>query len=103
MPVRARLAVLLTASLAAGLGVAASPARADGPGVGSPWLVTLGDSYISGEAGRWAGNTNTGEQYHDATGADTYFDNAGRTAEAIERCHRSESAEAFIGTISAKN
>ena len=33
------------------LGVAA-PAAADGPGVGTPAVVTLGDSAISGEAGR---------------------------------------------------
>ena len=49
----------LVASLAA-LGatlvapLTASPAHADGPGVGSPWVVSVGDSYISGEAGRWA-------------------------------------------------
>jgi hypothetical protein len=36
------------------LGFAAS-AQADGPGVGTPAVVTLGDSAISGEAGRWAG------------------------------------------------
>ena len=36
----------------------AAPAAADGPGLGTPTVVTLGDSAISGEAGRWAGNTN---------------------------------------------
>jgi hypothetical protein len=35
-----------------------TPALADGPGSGTPTVVTLGDSAISGEAGRWAGNTN---------------------------------------------
>ena len=35
-----------------------TPAVADGPGSGTPWVVTLGDSYISGEAGRWAGSSN---------------------------------------------
>ena len=73
------------------------PARADGPGVGTPWVVTVGDSYVSGEAGRWAGNTNDGEQYHDALGSTAYFDNASRTAETIDRCHRSWAAEAFVG------
>jgi len=73
------------------------PAHADGPGVGTPWVVTVGDSYISGEAGRWAGNTNDGEQYHDALGSTAYLDNATRTAETIDRCHRSWSAEAFVG------
>jgi lysophospholipase L1-like esterase len=88
-----------SALLAATLAVAslAVPARADGPGVGTPWVVTVGDSYISGEAGRWAGNTNDGEQYHDALGSTAYFDNASRTAETIDRCHRSWSAEAFVG------
>ena len=37
---------------------AAPSALADGPGVGTPAVVTLGDSAISGEAGRWAGHTN---------------------------------------------
>jgi len=36
----------------------ATPALADGPGSGTANVVTLGDSAISGEAGRWAGNTN---------------------------------------------
>ena len=81
-----------------------APAHADGPGVGTPWVVTVGDSYISGEAGRWAGNTNDGEQYHDALGSTAYFDNSTRTAEAIYRCHRSWSAEVFIGGgVNGKN
>jgi hypothetical protein len=57
----------------------------------------VGDSYISGEAGRWAGNTNNGESIHDAGGPTTYFDNATNTAEQINRCHRSKSAEIHIG------
>ena len=39
------------------LGAAARP-RPTGPAAGTPAVVTLGDSAISGEAGRWAGNTN---------------------------------------------
>jgi hypothetical protein len=77
--------------------VPGSPASADGPGVGTPWVVSVGDSYISGEAGRWAGNTNNGESIHDAGGAATYFDNAAGTAETIDRCHRSTAAEIHIG------
>jgi hypothetical protein len=95
-PVRVRLLPAAAAAALACAGLAA-PARADGPGVGTPWVVTLGDSYISGEAGRWAGNTNDGEQYHDALGATAYFDNAGHTAETITRCHRSAAAETYIG------
>jgi hypothetical protein len=85
-------------------GVVVPSAHADGPGVGTPWVVTVGDSYISGEAGRWAGNTNNGESLHDALGATAYFDNASNTAEQIARCHRSKAAEAFIGGgVSAAN
>jgi hypothetical protein len=90
-------------ALAAGLllpglaGLTATPAQADGPGAGAPWVVSLGDSYISGEAGRWAGNTNDGEPVIDALGPSAYFDNAGHTAERIGRCHRSQSAEVYIG------
>jgi hypothetical protein len=74
-----------------------SAAHADGPGVGTPWVASVGDSYISGEAGRWAGNSNDGESYIDALGATAYFDNASNTAEQINRCHRSKAAEVFIG------
>jgi hypothetical protein len=94
------LAVLLGATpiVAAGLvALPLSPAHADGPGVGTPWVVSVGDSYISGEAGRWAGNTNNGESIHDAGGSATYFDNATHTAETINRCHRSTAAEVLIG------
>jgi hypothetical protein len=72
-------------------------ARADGPGGGTPWVVSVGDSYISGEAGRWAGNSNASESYVDALGPRAYDDNAGHTAEQITRCHRSASAEIHIG------
>jgi hypothetical protein len=72
-------------------------AAADGPGSGAPWVVSLGDSAISGEAGRWAGNTNDSSSRVDAGGADAYYDNATRTAEAIPGCHRSESAAIHIG------
>ena len=55
-------------------------------------------SYISGKAGRWAGNTTDMTYQHiDALGANAYFDNPGHTAELIHRCHRSRAAEVFIG------
>jgi len=63
---------------------------------GPRWVVTVGDSAISGEAGRWAGNTNMDSWRHD-TGADAYDDNASNTAETIPGCHRSKAAEAHIG------
>ncbi|HEV7496243.1 hypothetical protein [Baekduia sp.] len=72
-------------------------ARADGPGVGTPWVTSVGDSYISGEAGRWAGNSNVSSSYTDALGSTAYYDNATNTAEQIPNCHRSHSAEVYIG------
>ncbi|GAC1381925.1 MAG: hypothetical protein NVSMB48_10940 [Marmoricola sp.] len=75
----------------------APAAHADGPGSGSPWVVSVGDSYISGEAGRWAGNSNNGESGIDALGPTAYYDNASNTAETINRCHRSHSAEVYLG------
>lgn len=75
----------------------AAPAAADGPGDGTPWVVTLGDSYISGEAGRWAGSSNDDFRRADALGRTAYFDNADGTGETIARCHRASSAEAHIG------
>ena len=80
-----------------GLGLVAPPAHADGPGSGTPYVVTVGDSYISGEAGRWAGSSNDSEAPADALGAHAYHDNATHTAEQIPKCHRSLSAEAYIG------
>jgi hypothetical protein len=72
-------------------------ARADGPGKGSPRAVSLGDSYISGEAGRWAGNTEKKYTGVDALGSTAYDDNSNHTAELIPGCHRSQSAEVYIG------
>ncbi len=93
---RPRAALLAAALALVAAGSTASPAVA-APGVGTPTVVTVGDSYISGEAGRWAGNSNAGESRHDALGADAYWDNGANTGEQITRCHRSEAAEAYIG------
>ncbi|NUR10096.1 MAG: hypothetical protein HOQ22_00200 [Nocardioidaceae bacterium] len=79
------------------LGAVAPPARADGPGTGTPWVVTVGDSYISGEAGRWAGSSNASPSRADALGPTAYADNAAGTGEQIARCHRSKAAEAYVG------
>ena len=70
-------------------------AWADGPGVGAPAIVALGDSAISGEAGRWAGNTNDSSGKVDALGSTAYWDAA--NGEAIRGCHRSKAAEVHIG------
>ena len=101
--VSAAVAALVTVASAAAVAAPASAAPVPQQTAGGGWVVTVGDSYISGEAGRWAGNTNQGESRHDALGADAYFDNATKTAEVIARCHRSESAEAHIGTVRSLN
>ncbi len=88
----ALLALLIWVALAA-----PSNARADGPGVGAPWVVSVGDSYISGEAGRWAGNTDKKPSEVDALGGTAYDDNPSHKAELIPGCHRSRSAEVHIG------
>ncbi len=99
----ARPAYALVAAVAAAVGlsligaIGTPSARAEGPGEGTPWVVSLGDSYISGEAGRWAGNTNESSSWIDALGEKAYDDNSGHTAETIPGCHRSQSAEVYIG------
>jgi len=94
--VRALLAAALTtAAFLLAVGAAAPTARADGPGAGAAWTVSLGDSYISGEAGRWAGNTNGSSSSIDALGSGAYNDNG--SSESISGCHRSKSAEVYIG------
>ncbi|KOG55170.1 hypothetical protein ADK76_22000 [Streptomyces griseoflavus] len=85
--------LLATAPAAAGPPRARQPA---GPGA----VVSLGDSYISGEAGRWAGNSDANPANHpriDALGPTAYYDNARRSAERIPKCHRSRSAEIHLG------
>lgn len=89
--------VLLLATTVLFAAIGYGQARADGPGEGSPWTVSVGDSYISGEAGRWAGNTNESSSEVDALGETAYFDNSTDTAETIPGCHRSKSAEVYIG------
>lgn len=91
-----RLSRPLLLAIGAALAVG-PPAVADGPGVGTATVVTLGDSAISGEAGRWAGNTNNESWRVDALGSTAYFDNASNSAETIPGCHRSKAAQAHIG------
>lgn len=65
------------------------------------WVVSLGDSIISGEAGRWAGNQSLSTSNIDALGASAYFDEV--QGESIERCHRSTSAAIHLGTVKSLN
>ena len=90
-------AAISAAAFLFGLGALAPAARADGPGQGAPWTASLGDSYISGEAGRWAGNTNNSSSTIDALGSTAYDDNAAGNGEQISGCHRSKAAEVYVG------
>ncbi len=91
------IAALLAAALAYCFTSLPAAAGADGPGTGAPWSVSVGDSFISGEAGRWAGNTDESSSKTDALGSTAYDDNAAGTGELISGCHRSKSAEVYIG------
>jgi hypothetical protein len=92
-----RKVVSVAFAVVAAAGLNAVPALADGPGSGTPAVVSVGDSAISGEAGRWAGNTNGSPSNVDALGSTAYYDNASTTAELIHGCHRSKSSEIGIG------
>jgi hypothetical protein len=97
MRAQCRVVVWLFALVGATVTVGTPAAHADGPGSGVPWIVSVGDSAISGEAGRWAGNTNDSYTKVDALGPSAYYDNASNTAEQIPGCHRSKSAEVYLG------
>jgi hypothetical protein len=71
------------------------PAAASAQVPEAPGVIALGDSAISGEAGRWAGNTNGAYSRTDALGASAYHDIPG--AESIPGCHKSKAAEVHIG------
>jgi hypothetical protein len=92
-----RKVVSVAFAVIAAAGLSAVPAFADGPGVGTPAVVSVGDSAISGEAGRWAGNTNGSPNNVDALGSTAYYDNAAGNGEAIRGCHRSKASEIGIG------
>ncbi|MFF4391167.1 GDSL-type esterase/lipase family protein [Streptomyces sp. NPDC001552] len=90
----AAMAVPLAASalLAGGAGTsAASPAS------GPTAVVSMGDSYISGEAGRWKGNslTNSGSRNGTDRGwvSGSTYDPAKVYGTTVGGCHRSDSAE----------
>jgi hypothetical protein len=92
-----RLVLALVAAGAIWFGTGAVAALADGPNSGTPTIVAVGDSAISGEAGRWAGNTNSVSSNVDALGSTAYYDNSSNTAETTPGCHRSRAAEIRIG------
>ncbi len=97
-----RAGVLCALGLAAWV-IATAPAGAAPPTGVRDAVVALGDSAISGEAGRWAGNTNQSPSRVDALGSTAYHDANG--AEAIKGCHRSRAAEIHLNVagVDSKN
>lgn len=71
-----------------------TPTPPSGPPDGTPTIVALGDSYIAGEGGRWAGNTGGSWTLVDALGSTAY--DQPQPEGAIAGCHRSGSAEVHI-------
>ena len=87
-------AVVWAAPAVSGPSAARHAAQASG------WVVSVGDSYISGEAGRWAGNTHESDYGAiDAGGPNAYSDSTGAQA----ACHRSTSAEIDITATDTLN
>ncbi|MFB6582646.1 GDSL-type esterase/lipase family protein [Streptomyces sp. NPDC056402] len=90
----AAMTVPLAASalLAGGAGTSAAS-----PGTGPTAVVSMGDSYISGEAGRWKGNslTNSGSRNGTDRGwvSGSTYDPAKVYGSTVGGCHRSDSAE----------
>ncbi|MGI8889096.1 MAG: hypothetical protein ACR2GB_09045 [Nocardioidaceae bacterium] len=64
------------------------------------WVVLLGDSFISGEGARWAGNTLGPASSVDALGRTAYLDNS--NGAAPRSCHRANVSAAF-GVTRVKN
>ncbi|WP_406275656.1 GDSL-type esterase/lipase family protein [Streptomyces sp. NBC_00191] len=91
------LPLVCTALLTAGAGSSAAS-----PGYGPTAIVSMGDSYISGEAGRWQGNSLTNSGSRDGT--DRAWTGSGYDPSRVygstsfNGCHRSDSAEVRSAT-----
>ncbi|MFD3530310.1 GDSL-type esterase/lipase family protein [Streptomyces sp. NPDC058664] len=90
------LRAFLALCTAAGLASVAAPTATASPGTGPTAVVAMGDSYISGEAGRWLGNslTNSGSR----NGTDRAWTGSGYDPSRVYGataggCHRSDTAE----------
>lgn len=108
--VRRALAVAALTSLLGPAACSGSPTAGRAPATSRPidapptrWVVSLGDSYISGDGNRWAGNTNGTFAAVDALGPLAYAGPNGR--EDIPGCHRADRPEVAIdtGNIMGKN
>ncbi|MBX9422033.1 GDSL-type esterase/lipase family protein [Streptomyces lateritius] len=90
------LRALLALCTAAGLASVAVPSAQASNGSGPTAVVAMGDSYISGEAGRWLGNslTNSGSR----NGTDRAWTGSGYAPSRVYGstaggCHRSDTSE----------
>ncbi|MGW7462422.1 GDSL-type esterase/lipase family protein [Streptomyces sp. NPDC054797] len=86
------LPLAVSALLAGGAGTSAAS-----PGTGPTAVVSMGDSYISGEAGRWKGNSLTNTGSRDGTDrawiTGSTYDPTKVYGTTAGGCHRSDSAE----------
>ncbi|MCG8917167.1 GDSL-type esterase/lipase family protein [Actinokineospora sp. PR83] len=95
-------AVVAGVALVAGL--AAAPQAQAAPPQAPAAVVTLGDSFISGEAGRWSGNSNDSGQ-GDFSGTDRAWAPGGADPHRVygtsadNGCHRSDVAEVHSAAI----
>lgn len=65
------------------------------------WVVTLGDSYISGDGARWAGNTQEALRRVDALGPDAYADHdLPRTQQS--QCRRAKESIAQLDLVNVR-
>ncbi|MFC8273276.1 GDSL-type esterase/lipase family protein [Streptomyces sp. NPDC057271] len=91
-----RRSLAAAVSLIGLLAVGVTPAGA-APGAGPTAVVSMGDSYISGEAGRWQGNSLTTTGSRNGTDrawtGSAYDPSRVYGATAANGCHRSDSAE----------
>ncbi|MFE1444035.1 GDSL-type esterase/lipase family protein [Streptomyces sp. NPDC058739] len=100
--IRRRLLTALTSVAVLGAGLVAAEPAAASPSNGPTAIVSLGDSYISGEAGRWRGNSLTNSGGRDGTDrawtGSAYDPALVYGATAANGCHRSDSAEVNSAT-----
>ncbi|MEU9799164.1 GDSL-type esterase/lipase family protein [Streptomyces sp. NPDC051000] len=90
-------AALVLPLTAAALATGGAGTSAASPGNGPTAVVSLGDSYISGEAGRWKGNSLTNGGSRNGTDrawvSGSSYDPAKVYGATAGGCHRSDSAE----------
>ncbi|MFD8209375.1 GDSL-type esterase/lipase family protein [Streptomyces sp. NPDC059695] len=90
------LRALLALCTAAGLASVAAPAAHASAGSGPTAVVAMGDSYISGEAGRWQGNSLTDSGSRNGTDrawTGSAYDPSRVYGATAGGCHRSDTSE----------